>query len=75
MAEDNECGIFGRKRKEDDAELPVATKSKNDLYVSPRNSLSSQMLEPYGENELDSISLEHLWKKACAGHEHCPLWV
>ena len=30
------------------------------------------MLEPYGENELDSISLEQLWKKACAGHEHCP---
>ena len=30
------------------------------------------MLECYGENELDSISLEHLWKKACAGHEHCP---
>ena len=30
------------------------------------------MLEPYGENELDSISLAQLWKKACAGHEHCP---
>ena len=30
------------------------------------------MLEPYRENELDSISLEELWKKAIARHEHCP---
>ena len=72
MAEDNECGLFGGKRKVDSAELPVAKKTKNDLYVSPGNALSRQMLEPYGENELDSISLEQLWKKACAGHEHCP---
>ena len=72
MAEDNECGLFGGKRKDDSAVLPVAKKAKNDLRVSPGNALSKQMLEPYVENELESIPLEQLWKKACAGHEHCP---
>ena len=73
MAEDNECGLFGTTiRKGDGAEHPVAKQMKDELFVSPGNALSRQMLEPYGENELGSISLEQLWKKACAGHEHCP---
>ena len=35
------------------------------------------MLEPYGENELDPISLAHLWKKACAGKFilNCKLFI
>jgi hypothetical protein len=74
MASDDEAGIFGGKRKGLSGDLPTTTakKSKNDHYVSPGNALSRQMLEPYGENELDAISLAHLWKKASAGHEHCP---
>ena len=29
------------------------------------------MLEPFGENELDLISLDQLWKKANVGHQYC----
>ena len=71
MAEYQGCGLCNRKRHSDDAELLIAKKVKNDLFVSAGNSLSRQMLEPFGENELDPISLDQLWKKACVGHDYC----
>ena len=71
MAEDNGSALF-QKCKSEDTELPIAKKtSKNELFVSPGNALSKQMLEPFGMNELDTISLGQLWKKAGRGHEHC----
>ena len=33
------------------------------------------MIEPYGENELGDRTLQYLWKKACAGDEHCPRYT
>jgi hypothetical protein len=47
-------------------------RKEKELYVSPGNALARKMIEPYGQNELDAISLEDLWKKASNGDEHCP---
>ena len=33
------------------------------------------MLDPYGENELDDITLANLWLKASKGDEHCPRYT
>ena len=33
------------------------------------------MVEPYGENELDDITLQALWAKACGGDEHVPRYT
>ena len=67
--------LFSKKGRDGEPELPVAKKGKMDLYVSPGNSLSRKMVEPYGENELDDISLENLWLKASKGDEHCPRYT
>ena len=70
MVEDG--SLFSKKGREGEVELPTAKKGKHDLYVSPGNSLSRKMVEPYGENELDGITLENLWLKASRGDDHCP---
>ena len=74
MGEDGEGALF-KKRRGEELELPVAKKDKGDLYVSPGNQLSRKMLEPYGQNELDDISLKNLWGKATKGDEHCPRYT
>ena len=33
------------------------------------------MVDPYGENELDEITLANLWLKASKGDEHCPRYT
>ena len=68
MTEDT--GLFGKRKTSDEPELPLSKKPKTDLYVSPGNSLSRKMLDPYGQNELDKISLKNLWAKASKGDEH-----
>ena len=55
--------------------LPLAKKAKTDLFVSPGNCLSRKMLEPYGMNELDKISLANLWAKASKGDDHAPRYT
>ena len=72
MAEDK-C-LFG-KRTLDEPELPLSKKPKTDLYVSPGNALSRKLIEPYGMNELDKISLANLWAKASKGDEHVPRYT
>ena len=69
MAED--LPLFNKLDAVEEAE-PSKKKAKKELYVSPGNALSRKMIEPYGQNELDAISLEDLWKKASNGDEHCP---
>ena len=73
MAEDG--GLFNKKDRSDEPELPQPKKAKSDLYVSPGNSLSRKMLDPYGMNELDKISLANLWVKASKGDEHVPRYT
>ena len=63
--------LFTKCDADEEAE-PSKKKGRKELYVSPRNALSRKMIEPYGQNELDAISLEDLWKKASNGDEHCP---
>ena len=63
--------LFNKLDAVDEAE-PSKKKAKKELYVSPGNALARKMIEPYGQNELDAISLEDLWKKASNGDEHCP---
>ena len=63
--------LFNKLDAVEEAE-PSKKKAKKELYVSPGNALSRKMIEPYGQNELDAISLEDLWKKASNGDEHCP---
>ena len=63
--------LFAQGDVDGEAE-PSKKKAKKELYVSPGNALSRKMIEPYGQNELDAISLEDLWKKASNGDEHCP---
>ena len=59
----------------DELSLPLAKKAKTDLFVSPGNCLSRKMLEPYGMNELDKISLANLWAKASKGDDHAPRYT
>ena len=73
MAEDG--GLFNKKRSIDESDLPLSKKAKIDLYVSPGNQLSRKMLEPYGQNEIDKISLANLWAKASKGDEHAPRYT
>ena len=73
MTEDG--GLFNKKDRSDEPELPLSKKAKTDLYVSPGNSLSRKMLDPYGMNELDKISLANLWAKASKGDEHVPRYT
>ena len=73
MTEDN--GLFGKRKTSDEPELPLSKKPKTDLYVSPGNSLSRKMIDPYGMNELDKISLANLWAKASKGDEHVPRYT
>ena len=73
MVEDG--GLFSKNGRSDEPELPYAKKAKTDLYVSPGNSLSRKMVDPYGENELDAITLANLWQKASTGDEHCPRYI
>ena len=69
MAEDGEC--FGSKRQIVQ-ELPISKKQKEDLFVTKGNTIAKQLLEPYGECELGTITLKHLWANASSGHDHCP---
>ena len=55
--------------------LPVAKRAKNDLYVTPGNTLSRKMLDPCGANGLDQISIPNLWIKASKGDEHVPRYT
>ena len=73
MAED--CGLFNKKGRSDEPDLPLSKKSKNDHYVSPGNTLTRKMLDPYGQNELDRITLANLWIKASKGDEHAPRYT
>ena len=73
MAEDG--GLFNKKDRSDEPELSLSKKAKTDLYVSPGNSLSRTMLDPYGMNELDKISLANLWAEASKGDEHVPRYT
>ena len=73
MAEDN--GLFNKKESSGELELPLSKKEKTDLYVTPGNSISRKMLDPYGQNELDKISLKNLWAKASKGDEHVPRYT
>ena len=63
--------LFSQNDDDGEAE-PSKKKARKELYVSPGNALARKMIEPYGQNELDAISLEDLWKKASNGDEHCP---
>ena len=69
MAEDS--SLFAKKG-DIEPDLPLAKKAKTDHYVSPGNCLSRKMVEPYGQNELDKISLANLWIKASKGDDHVP---
>ena len=73
MAEDG--GLFNKKGPIDESDLPLSKKAKTDLYVSPGNQLTRKMLEPYGQNEIDKISLANLWAKASKGDEHAPRYT
>jgi hypothetical protein len=73
MAEDG--GLFNKKSRSDEPELPLSKKAKTELYVSPGNSPSRKMLDPYGMNELDKITLPNLWTKASKGDEHAPRYT
>ena len=73
MTEDG--GLFNKKESSGEPELPLSKKAKTDLYVSPGNALSRKMLDPYGMNELDKISLANLWAKASKGDEHVPRYT
>ena len=73
MSEDG--ALFGKKNGSEEPELPLSKKAKTDLYVSPGNALSRKMLDPYGMNELDKISLKNLWAKASKGDEHVPRYT
>ena len=69
MAEDGEC--FGNKRQLVQQDLPISKKQKDDLFVTKGNTMAKQLLEPYGECELSTITLKDLWANASSGHEHC----
>ena len=68
MAEDNK-DIFGKRKS--DAELPITKKQKDDLFVKPGNTIAKQLLDPFGEGELATITLKALWSHAASGHDHC----
>ena len=70
MTEDG--GLFNKKDSSGEPELPLSKKAKTDLYVSPGNALSRKMLEAYGMNELENISVANLWAMG-PGADHVPL--
>ena len=73
MTEDG--GLFNKKSRSDVPELPYAKKAETDLYVSPGDSQSRKMLDPYGQNELDKITFSNIWTKASKGDEHVPRYT
>ena len=68
MAED---GDMMAKRKVDHGDLPITKNPKDDLFVKPGNTIAKQLLDPFGEGELATITLTALWSHAASGHDHC----
>ena len=61
MAED---GPIIHRRTKGDEDLRIVKKPRTDTkdtkYVSPGDTISKQLLEPYGKSELDTIRLKDL---------------